>query len=150
MVSFEEFAAELRAFDQKKEVVNEIRRELRKPLPQLRKAVRASAASVLPSSGGLAAWVAKASFTVRFRDAGRSAGIRLKLSRKSGDGDKADLDALDKTGRLRHPLHGNRGHWFGQVVPQNFFSRPWFSFRPVWIKAADDALDRALDKIRGG
>jgi hypothetical protein len=149
-VSFEEFANELRAFDGKREIVNEIRKDLRKPLPELRKAVRTHTLATLPNGNGLAKWVARAGFTVRVKDVGRAAGIRLKLSRKSQDGDKADLDALDKSGRLRHPLHGHRGHWYGQVVPQNFFSRPWFSFRAVWIKTADDALDRALDKIRRG
>ncbi len=147
MVSFDEFANELRAFDQRKEVVNEIRRELRKPLPELRKAVRANT-SILP--GGLAAWVAKLTISVRLRDTGRTAGIRLKLSRKAGDGDKAELDKLDRHGRVRHPLYGNRGHWYDQAVPPGFFTKVWERFRPVWIQAADDALDRALDKIRRG
>lgn len=150
MVSFEEFANELRAFDQKREIVNEIRRDLRKPLPELRKAVRAHILSTLPSGNGLAKWVARASFSVRVKDVGRAAGIRLKLSRKSQDGDKADLDKLDRHGRVRHPLHGHRGFWYDQPVPPGFFSRPWESFRSTWIKTADDALDRALDKIRGG
>ncbi len=149
-VSFEQFAAELRAFDQKREVVNEIRRDLRKPLPELRKAVRAHILSTLPNGNGLAAWVARASFSVRVKDAGRSAGIRLKLSRKSQDGDKAELDKLDRHGRIRHPLRGHRGFWYDQPVSAGFFSRPWESFRSKWIKTADDALDRALDKIRRG
>lgn len=149
-VSFEEFANELRTFDQKREIVNEIRRDLRKPLPELRDAVRANALATLPNRNGLAKWVARAGFTVRVKDAGRSAGIRLKLSRKAGDGDKADLDKLDRHGRVRHPLYGHRGHWYDQPVTPGFFTKVWESFRPAWIKTADDALDRALDKIRRG
>lgn len=153
MVSFEEFANELRSFNARSEIVNEIRREMRKPLPELRSEVRSSAASTLPSSGGLAAWVAKATMTVRFKDTGRAAGLRLKLSRKAGDGDKADLDALDRTGKLRHPVFKRaraRERWVGQQVTPGFFTKVWERYRPKWVEAADAALDRALDKIRNG
>ncbi len=147
-VSFEEFADELRAFNDRREVINEIRKDLRKPLPELREKVRANAIATLPSRGGLGAWVARARFSVRFQDSGRSAGVRVKVSRASGDGDKADLKALDDRGRIRHPLWGNRGHWYGQSVAAGFFSRVWDKQR--WVDTVDDAFDRALDKIRGG
>lgn len=149
-VSFAQFAAELKAFSNSGAVVNELRKELRKNVPELRTAVRESARSTLPSRNGLGAWVARAGMTVRVKSAGRTAGIRLKLSRKSGDGDKADLDALDKTGKIRHPLHGNRGFWYSQNVTPGFFGKPWEKFRPRWLKAADDGLDKALEVIRRG
>jgi hypothetical protein len=144
----EEFAAELRAFDGRREVVNSIRRELREPLPELRKDFRANAKAILPGSGGLGAWVASARITVRFRDAGRSAGVSIKVSRKAGDGDKADLKALDDSGAIRHPLYGNRGHWYGQSVPAGVFTSVWDGTR--WLERVDAAFDRALDEIRGG
>lgn len=150
MVSFDEFANELRAFDNRKVIKNQIRRDLRKPLPALLKQVRASALAILPARGGLGSWVAKARATVQLRDAGRSAGIRLKLSRKAGDGDKADLLALDRTGQVRHPLYGNRSRWFGQTVPARFFSAVWDRYAAVWIKQADESLDKALEVIRRG
>lgn len=149
-VSFEAFAREIRAFDDRRTVINTIRREIREPIPALRKEVRASAIDTLPSSGGLNRWVARASVTARFRDSGRSAGVTIKVSRKAGDGDKADLDALNRSGSIRHPLYGNRGHWYSQAVPPGFFDRPWEAFRPDFIKACDDAFDRALEVIRRG
>ncbi len=147
-VSFEEFADELRAFNDRREVINEIRKDLRKPLPDLRSKVRANAIATLPSRGGFGAWVARARLSVRFQDGGRSAGVSVKVSRVAGDGDKADLKALDDTGRIRHPLWGHRGHWYGQSVASGFFSRVWD--RTQWVRIADDAFDRALDKIRRG
>lgn len=149
-VSFEAFAREIRAFDDRRTVINTIRRDLRKPIPAFRKEVRASAIDTLPSDGGLNRWVARARMTVRLRDRGRSAGVSIKLSRKAGDGDKADLRKLDAYGELRHPLHGHRGHWYRQVVPEGFFDRPWEAFRPKFIETCDDAFDRALEVIRRG
>ncbi len=149
-VSFEEFANELRRFDQRRVVLNALRRDLRKPLPAVRRAVRANAMATLPNANGLAAWVARAAIRIQVKDVGRTAGIRVKMGRKSQDGDKADLDKLDRHGRIRHPLHGNRAHWYDQPVPPGFFTKAWERKRDDFIKAADDALDRALEVIRRG
>lgn len=151
MANIEEFIAELKAFDGRKEVINEVRKELRKPaiLGNFRKKVRAHAITILPSSGGLGAWVAKSSITIRFKDAGRRAGFTLKMGRKSGKG-KAELNALDKTGRVRHPLRGNRKYWYSQQVQSEFFSKPWEQYGDTIIDATDAAVDKAFDKIRNG
>lgn len=148
--SFEQFANEIRAFNARGDVINALRRDLRKPLPELRRDVRASATSTLPSSGGLGAWVAKARVTAKLKERGRSAGIRIKVSRAAGDGDRADLNKLDLYGETRHPLRGNRKHWYPQKVAPGFFSKPWAAFRPKFIKVADAALDQALEVIRRG
>lgn len=151
MASMDEFIAELKAFDGRKEVINEVRKALRKPaiLGNFRKRVRAHAIATLPGSGGLGAWVAKSSITIRFKDAGRRAGFTLRMGRKSGKG-KADLNALDRSGRVRHPLYGNRAHWYSQQVASEFFSKPWEQYGSTIIDATDAAVDRAFDKIRNG
>ncbi len=146
-VSFEEFANELRAFNGRKEIINEIRRDFRKGLPPFLKKVRANAISMLPAGGGFGAWVAKSKATIKFRDTGRSAGFKVKLGRKSGTG-RAQLTGLDDDGRVRHPLYGNRGFWYAQQVMAGFFTRAWDAAE--WEQRADDAMDRALDKIRKG
>lgn len=148
-MSFDEFARELKAFSGSNAIINEVRRDLRKPLPALRREIRSSAKSTLPSQNGFGAWVARATLTVRLRTIGRSAGIKLKLSRKN-ESSKADLKALDDSGRVRHPLWGNRKRWFGQGVKAGFFTRPWEASADEWYKTADEAVDRALDKIRRG
>jgi len=146
-VSFEQFAAELKAFDGRREIINEIRKDMRKPLPELRKKVRAAAIAMLPARGGLGKWVAASKFTVRFKDRGRSAGVTVKVSRKT-EKDRAALDPLDLQGRVRHPLYGNRKYWFSQQVAALFFTGPWEQMD--WPGIAEKAMDRALDKIRRG
>jgi hypothetical protein len=147
VVSFDEFAQEVRRFDNRRVVLKEVRRELREPLPSFRKAVKAWCLTNLPRRGGLAEWVATLRITMQVRDRGRTAGIRLRGSRASTK-DKADLKRLDADGRVRHPLYGDRRHWFQQQVTPGFFSGP---FEAVdWEERADRALDRALDQIRRG
>lgn len=148
-VSFDEFRRELRAFEGRKAVLKELRAELRKPLPQLRKDVRAHAVSILPTSGGLGAWVAKSTITLSVRDRGRAAGVRIKGSRRSGKG-KADLTRID-AGRVRHPSWGRKGagQWHTQTVPTGFFTEPVGDVEQ-WRTAADTALERAFDQIRRG
>lgn len=148
--SFEQFANEIRAFNDRRAVINAVRRDLRKPIPAFRKDVRKSALETLPSAGGFNKWVARSSLTVRLRDRGRSAGVTIKMSRKSEDGDKADLNILDITGGIRHPLYGNRRFWYGQRVPRNFFTKPWGKFRGDFLRTCDEAFDKALEVIRRG
>lgn len=146
-VSFEQFANEIRAFDNRREIVNEVRKDFRQGIPPLRKKVRANAIAMLPARGGLGTRVAKAAFSVVFKDRGRSVGLKVKVSQKSGKG-KAELDRLDRAGAVRHPLYGNRKHWYSQVVAALFFQTAWD--QAEWVERADKAMDRALDKLRRG
>lgn len=149
MVSFDEFRRELRRFEDRKVVLKELRAELRRPLPQLRKDVRAHAVEILPRSGGLGAWVARSTITLSVRDRGRSAGIRLRGTRRSGKG-KADLKRMD-AGRVRHPSWGRKGpgNWHNQTVPDGWFSTP-AGDPQQWRDTVTAAVDRAFDQIRRG
>lgn len=143
------FAAELRAFDQRRVIVQRLRRQLAKPVPKVRAQIQQHAVSILPHRGGLGAWVADAviSATVRYTS-GRSAGIRLKGSRKSAK-NKSDLTRID-AGRVRAPSWGKRtkASWHTQSVPSGWFSDP-VRESPEWRGAVEDAVDSALDEIRG-
>ncbi len=79
-------------------------------------AVKAAAASDLPSSGGLNLFAKKSTIGLRTRSTGAGAGVRI-VGTKSGH----DLEAIDR-GSLRRPLFGNRKHWFSQSVHPGFFS----------------------------
>ena len=147
-VTMQQFAAELKVFDGRRAVINEIRKDLRKPMPAFRTKVRASANAKLPSTGGLGAWVASSSIRISFRDAGRTAGVHIKMGRKSGKG-QAELDKLDLAGLVRHPLYGNRQYWFPQKTGGAGFFTDVFE-RTEWEQIADQAFDRALDQIRNG
>lgn len=148
-VSFQEFARELRSFDDRRVVLNQLRKDIRKPLPTVRKAIRARAMATLPESGGLNVWVSKTRITVQVRATGRRAGITLKGSRKSAK-DKSDLKRLDQ-GRVRHPSWGRRGkgQWHVQSVTPGFFTDPATEV-DQWIRMVEAAVDRATAQIRGG
>jgi hypothetical protein len=75
-----------------------------------RDAVRA-AAGRLPSRGGLGALVAQSSLSV-------SRGASGATIRASGP---VALGPLDE-GSLRHPLWGNRAHWYSQSVESGWWS----------------------------
>lgn len=76
-----------------------------------------SAYRTLPRRGGLAERVGKQAYSLRSRLAGASASVSI-----TGRGMKELLDI--NRGRLRHPLFGNRDHWFGQQVEPGFFEDP--------------------------
>lgn len=123
---------------------NELRKELLrgirvavKPLPA---AIKGAARSDLPSRGGLAGQMGRASISSRTRTASSKhgeAGVRLigqkeressKTARKGKKGNARppsryiDIASLDR-GRLRHPLFGNRSHWYEQQIKPGFWTQ---------------------------
>ena len=76
MLALREFARELKKFEGRKEVTKQLRVEIRKPVPAVRKAIKASALDVLPRSGGLNVWVSRIRTTVQIKVSGSSKPIR--------------------------------------------------------------------------
>ena len=143
--SLTRLVADLRGFEGRKLVLKELRQEIRKPVPAVRRAIRARARATLPASGGLADWVARSSITVQVRVTSRSAGVRLKGGRNSRGG-RSDIRAIDR-GRLRaHSWFSRR--WHQQQVTPGFFTGPAGEAKQ-WRDAALVAVDRALRTIRG-
>lgn len=144
------FIAELKQFDDRRVVVKTMRRRINKPVPALRKKIRAHAIATLPRRGGLGRWTAKAtiSSSVRYSSA-RTAGVKLKGSRKSTN-DKSDLKRLD-AGRVRAPSWGHRGRgaWHTQAVQPGWFTEP-ASDNQQWRDVVEAAVDEAFDTIRRG
>ncbi len=147
--SLQKLIADLKGFSNKKEVLKEFRKEVRKPVPAVRKAIRNRAKAILPALNGLGAWVAKASITVRFKLSGRSTGITLKAGRNSQTG-RSDLRRID-AGRVRHPSWGRRGagQWHNQAVATGFFTKPTTE-TDAWKQAAVRAVDNAIKSLEGG
>ncbi|RKN38450.1 hypothetical protein [Micromonospora endolithica] len=152
MGSLDELIRDLRRFEQRRVVTNALAKELRKPVPGVRKAIRARARKVLPTSGGFGVWVSKLSVTARVKLQGRAAGVRLVGRRKGfpDDQPKADLRRIDQ-GTARHPSWGRRGakDWHLQKVTPGFFSDPATEV-DQWREAALRAVDEALEVIRRG
>jgi hypothetical protein len=147
--SLDDLIRDLRKFEARKEVVEQLRKEIRKPVPAVRKAIRARALDTLPSGGGLNVWVSKTRITVQIPVSGRTAGVKLKGGRKSIGG-RSDIKRIDQ-GKVRHPSWGRRGkgEWHTQTVASEFFTGPAAEARE-WRVAVFRAIDQALDVIRHG
>jgi hypothetical protein len=147
--SLERLVRDLKGFEDRKVVLRELRRNIRRPVPVVRKAIRARALDTLPSRGGLNVWAASTRISVTIRVAGRAAGVRLKGGRNSAGG-RSDIKALDR-GRVRHPSWGRRGagQWFNQTVPAGFVTGP-VTESTEWHKACIDAVDAAVAVIGRG
>lgn len=106
-------------------------------------AMKESAVSELPHHGGLGTWVAaRMVTTVQVRLAGANIGVRFK-SRRRGVKGLSDLAALNN-GRARHPLFGDKSHWYVTPVKAGWIGK---ALDPM----ADDIRDqflKAIDTVR--
>lgn len=96
--------------------------------------IRASARSRLPHGGGLADTVARASIGTRTRLSGKSVGVEIKGTSWR----LRNLRSIN-AGRLRHPLFGNREHFFVQPVEPGFFDEP--------IEKRGDEILRGIEDV---
>lgn len=94
-----------------------------------RQAVQAEERSVLPRRGGFNEWIASARPSHSTLIGPRSAGVVIRQRRKGHD-----FYSLNR-GRLRHPLYGNREHWYDQTIPAGWFERPLTAMAPE-VRAA--------------
>lgn len=142
-------ARDLRGVADRKEILKELKRELKEPLPRVRQGIRDAARRVLPSRNGLGAWVAKARITASVRvSSSTRAGITLKGARNS-TGARSDLNAIDR-GRVRAPSWGRRskGAWHNQTVPAGFMSDTVADdFASEWQKATLSAVDKVVSEL---
>lgn len=147
--SLEDLVRDLQRFEGNREMTKILGKAFRKPIPPIRKAIRARALATLPSGGGLNAWVAKASVLASIKLSARAASVKLKGTRKSGKG-KADLNRLD-AGMTRHPSWGRRapGNWHTQRVPSGYFTTPAGEI-DAWRDACNEAVAEAAEAIAHG
>ncbi len=146
--SVDAFVRELRGFSARGEIVKQLRTEMRKPLPEVRKKIKASALNTLPRRGGLNKWAARTRITAKITVTGRAVKVRVRGARNSLGGE-SDINAIDR-GRVRHPSWGRRGRgqWHVQRVTAGFFTTP-VSEDEQWRAACLAAVDKALETIRG-
>lgn len=90
-----------------------------------RQAVTREELAVLPKHGGLNQWVAASKPTTRILTGPKTAGVVIRQVKKGHD-----YRALNR-GRLRHPLFGNRNHWYTQQIPAGWFERPLYALAPA-------------------
>jgi hypothetical protein len=84
--------------------------------------IRQAAIDTLPSKGGLNEWVGgRIKSTTLVRMAGKNVGIKIKTKHK-GERGLSDLGALNR-GKARHPLFGDKGHWYLTPVTAGFVGK---------------------------
>lgn len=147
----EQFAALAR--DLRRAGAATLRRELYAGLQRAGKAtiegVKDSAAQSLPQAGGLADVVAGAKYGIRQQGAQRGGAfsIRITASRQGSRGEM-DLRALDERGVIRHPLYGNRHHWYTTRTRPGWFSEPAarlaVSSMEPQLRAVVDAIEKDI------
>jgi hypothetical protein len=149
MGSLDDLIRDLRKFEGRREVVKQLRKEIRKPVPAVRRSIKQSALDTLPHRNGLNVWVSKTKVTAAIKLSGRSAGVKLKGGRNSLS-KRSDIRRIDK-GKVRAPSWGRRGPaaWHTQTVRAGFFTEP-ASNSHEWRKAALKAVDEALNTLRRG
>jgi hypothetical protein len=148
-ISVDELVRELRDFRNRRQIINSMKAGIRKPVPAVRKKIRANAKATLPKGGGLNAWVASVRINVQVKLTGyKAVGIRLKGGRNSAGG-RSDMDAINR-GRVRAPAWGRRGagDWHTQLVQPEFFTKP-AGEATEWAAAVDGEVDRVLNMLRG-
>jgi hypothetical protein len=140
---------DLKGFEDRKIVLRELRKEIRKPVPKARKAIKAKALDTLPRHGGLNEWVASTRITASIRLSGRSTGVRLKGGRNSFK-KRSDIRAIDK-GRVRAPAWGHRTAWHLQAVRPGFFTETVAEdFLSEWRGAVATAAENAVEVLKRG
>ena len=125
-----------------------LRRELadgiREGTEPVKREAMAELSAVLPIRGGASAQIPPTAKVVTQRLGGRaSPGLRL---RATSPGARRNLQAIDR-GILRHPLFGNRDHWFTTRVPPGWFSRPTTAAMPRLRKVLVDRMNTVARKI---
>lgn len=127
-------------------ILNDMKKEIRRgAIKRVRTEVRAEAVAKYPKRGGLNIWVAKAPVRVAVLTGANSAGVKVRVGRKGHD-----FKSLDAQGIARHPLFGNRGHWYGNAVAPGVISEAISEEgRDVVERAVLTAAERAVARIVG-
>lgn len=133
--SFRELAVRLKAGE--KELWKAANRNIRAATAPARPAVRDSMRTNLPKRGGLNEWAASATVSTSVLTGERTAGVRIRV-RKRGH----DMQDLDR-GEVRHPLYGNRDHWYTTPVHPGTISRPLYALKPAVGAACYAAMREA-------
>lgn len=111
--------------------------------PLLEDAKREGGATT-PHSGGAADRLLAAKFSARALLGMRNPGVKLRAIDSSGK--SIDLRSLDR-GRLRHPLFGNREHWYNTAVTPGWWSRPMNAGKAQAERAVKLAIDEMVVKF---
>lgn len=90
--------------------------------------------------------IVRADFRVKTRRRGAGANPAIFLIGQAGNHDVRSLDR----GRLRHPLFGNRRHWYNQQIPLGFWSQTLTRGAPRVRQELVEAIRKVAAKVEAG
>lgn len=115
-------AADLRALSTKLRITGQsglkknMTKAIRVATLPARQAVKAELRAVMPHRGGLNDWLAQSSITSAVLTGAKSAGVVVRATKRGHD-----LPAVNRTGRVRHPVYGNTKRWSSTDVPDHWW-----------------------------
>jgi hypothetical protein len=130
-----------------KELRKELYRGIARAVKPLTLSVRASIGQYVP-----ARYAAQLSTSLRVgtsKQSGRDPGVRLRATAKTPRGKPRNLTKLNQ-GVLRHPLYGNRRHWYNQPVRPGFWDTELQQGAPKVRTELVEAIQTVARKIEAG
>lgn len=112
------------------------------------KAAKASAMSLPANTGqstGLRRRIASA-IGIQVR-ASRNALVRIRVGRAKMGGQASLPQRMNRPGRWRHPVYGNREAWVTQTSRAGWFDRPVLATRPQAIAEMTKVLQRIVRRM---
>ena len=137
VTDYRDFAARLRAAESP--VRNALRRRIRSAAKPVGDHTVLHGADSMPARGGLQAQLRQARVGVSIT------GTSLAINLRPRGGGGGQLKTINETGRLRHPVFGNRR----TVVTQNVPARSYDAAFEAGVKEFADELERVLDDVMG-
>jgi hypothetical protein len=126
------------ANEHRKYLLKGIREGVKTAIPDVRK----SAIDLLPGGGvGFDATVAASKFAVRTRLSGTYASV--KIAGASG----SLIEEVNRRGRLRHPVFGNRSTWVNQAIPAGWFDKPMEAQGPKIRREIDAVMEDVKNRL---
>lgn len=144
--------ADLKGVSDRKDILKEVRRTIRGPLPNTRKNVKAAAVRTLPTRNGLGKWVAGTRLSAKIKLTASAVSVNIRGGRNSaGSKKRSDINAIDR-GRVRHPSWGRRGpgQWHTQTVVPGFFTKTVEEQRPEYVEAVDKGAAIVVERLNRG
>lgn len=135
-----------------KDLRRELYRRMSRAVAPLTEKVKGSLPRFLPDR-----YADELSRTLKFRttrrlDRSKNPGVSLWATASTPRGKPRNLAALNR-GRLRHPLYGDRRHWFNQPVTPGFWDKPLEDsadeVRRELVNVLDDIGRELARKVKG-
>jgi hypothetical protein len=120
-----------------KDLSKELNQSIREAVEPAKINIRAAARRDLPHRGGFSRKVASMRFTARVSSRN---GLRLTASHRY------QLKLIDQ-GSVRHPLFGDRDHWYITRFRSGIFTNAWEENAPETRNKVNEAAQRVADKI---